>query len=64
MNTSTTATPVDEFAITVEQVEDYEFRVQFDKPQFPECRLDEPVPIGRDTAPNAARVLSAAIGTA
>ena len=27
-----------------------------------EYRLDEPVPIGHDTAPNAARVLSAAIG--
>ena len=62
MNTSTTPTLVDEFAITVEQVEDYEFRVRFDKPQFPECRLDEPAPIGHDTAPNAARILSAAIG--
>jgi organic hydroperoxide reductase OsmC/OhrA len=61
MSTPTT-TPIDEFAITVEQVEDYEFRVRFDKPQFPEYRLDEPVPIGHDTAPNAARVLSAAIG--
>jgi len=61
MSTPTT-TPVDEFAITVEQVEDYEFKVRFDKPQFPEYRLDEPVPIGHDTAPNAARVLSAAIG--
>jgi uncharacterized OsmC-like protein len=62
MNTSTTPTLVDEFAITVEQVEDYEFRVRFDKPHFPECRLDEPAPIGHDTAPNAARILSAAIG--
>ncbi|MGP8246206.1 MAG: OsmC family protein [Bryobacteraceae bacterium] len=62
MSNATTPTPVDEFAITVEQVEDYEFKVRFDKPQFPECRLDEPAPIGHDTAPNAARVLSAAIG--
>jgi organic hydroperoxide reductase OsmC/OhrA len=62
MNTSTTSTPVDEFTVTVEQVEDYEFKVRFDKPQFPEYRLDEPPPIGHDAAPNAARVLSAAIG--
>jgi hypothetical protein len=43
MSASTTPTPADKFAITVEQVEDYEFKVRFDKPQFPECRLDEPV---------------------
>lgn len=62
MSTSTIPTPFDEFAITIEQVEDYEFKVRFDKPQFDEYRLDEPAPIGRDSAPNAARVLSAAIG--
>jgi uncharacterized OsmC-like protein len=62
MNTPTTHTPVDEFTLTVEQVEDYEFKVRFDKPQFDEYRLDEPAPIGHDNAPNAARFLSAAIG--
>ena len=62
MSTSPTPAPIDEFSITVEQVDDYEFKVRFDKPQFPEYRLDEPAPIGHDTAPNAARVLSAAIG--
>ncbi len=62
MSTFTTSTPVDEFAIIVEQVEDYEFKVRFDKPQFDKYRLDEPAPIGHDSAPNAARVLSAAIG--
>jgi organic hydroperoxide reductase OsmC/OhrA len=62
MSTSTTPTPADEFTVTVEQVEDYEFKVRFDKPQFDEFRLDEPAPLGHDAAPNAARVLSAAIG--
>lgn len=62
MNTPTTKTPVDAFTVTVEQLEDYEFKVRFDQPHFDEYRLDEPAPIGHDRAPNAARVLSAAIG--
>jgi len=62
MNTPTTTTSADEFAITVEQIEDYKFTVRFDKPQFPEYLLDEPAPVGQDTAPNASRLLSAAVG--
>jgi len=62
MNTPTTPTLVDDFTVTVEQVEDYEFKVRFDKSKFDEYRLDEPAPIGHDSAPNAVRVLSAAIG--
>ena len=62
MSTFATSAPIDEFALTIEQVEDYEFKVRFDKPQFDEYRLDEPAPMGHDSAPNAARVLSAAIG--
>lgn len=68
MSTHTQATPpvvaevVSEFAVTVEQVQDFEFRVRFDKAQFQELDMDEPAPLGRDAAPNAARILSAAIG--
>ena len=62
MDSPTAQTPVDDFTVTVEQLEDYEFKVRFDKPQFAEYRLDEPAPLGRDSAPNAARILSAAIG--
>ncbi|MEZ4310339.1 MAG: OsmC family protein [Polyangiaceae bacterium] len=51
-----------EFAIQVEQVDGFDFRVRFDKEQFAELRLDEPPPLGKDAAPNAARVLAAAIG--
>ncbi len=53
---------VGEFAISIDQVADYEFRVRFDKENYPELRMDEPGPLGRDTAPNPSRVLAAAIG--
>jgi uncharacterized OsmC-like protein len=53
---------VSEFSITVEQVEDFEFRVRFDKPQYAELAMDEPAPLGKDAAPNAARILAASIG--
>lgn len=51
------------FSLHVEQIAGFEFRVKFDKEQFAPLSLDEPAPLGRDTAPNAARVLAAAIGS-
>jgi organic hydroperoxide reductase OsmC/OhrA len=60
---STESKPVvSEFRISMEQTQDYEFKVRFDKPQFAEWRMDEPAPLGRDAWPNASRVLAAAIG--
>lgn len=56
------AEPVLEFTVHVEQVEGFEFRVRFDRDHYAELTLDEPPPLGRDAAPNAARVLAAAIG--
>ena len=50
------------FSLRVEQIDGFEFRVKFDKEQFAPLLLDEPSPLGRDSAPNAARVLAAAIG--
>jgi organic hydroperoxide reductase OsmC/OhrA len=53
---------VNAFDIRVEQIEGFAFRARFDKPQFGELALDEPPPLGHDHAPNAARILAAAIG--
>ena len=50
------------FKLRVEQVSGFEFVVRFDKAQFAPLRMDEPPPLGHDLAPNAARVLAAAIG--
>jgi organic hydroperoxide reductase OsmC/OhrA len=50
------------FSLRVEQLDGFEFRVKFDKEQFAPLLLDEPPPLGHDAAPNAARVLAAAIG--
>ena len=46
-------TPVDEFSISIEQVDGFEFRVKLDKPHYAD--------LGHDHAPNAARLLAAAI---
>lgn len=53
--------PVQEFTIAIEQVDGYEFRVKLDKPQYAEIAVDEPPPLGKDRAPNAARLLAAAV---
>lgn len=55
------STPIHEFGITVDQVDGYEYRIRFDKPQYDEIRADEPEPLGKDSAPNAARLLAAAV---
>ncbi len=51
-----------EFSISVEQINDFEFRVRFDKEQYPNLLMDEPPPLGGDSAPSATRVLAAAVG--
>ncbi len=59
---SPTEAPVHEFTVRIEQVEDFEYRVRFDKEQHETLRLDEPEPLGKDRAPNASRILAAAVG--
>ncbi len=54
--------PAGEFQIGLERLDAYEFEVQFDKPQYERILLDEPAPLGRDQAPNASRILAAAVG--
>jgi uncharacterized OsmC-like protein len=53
---------VGHFVIAVERVDGYEFRVRFDKEHYAELHTDEPAPLGKDRAPNAARFLAAAVG--
>jgi organic hydroperoxide reductase OsmC/OhrA len=48
--------------VTLDRIERYRFDATFDDPTWPTIRLDEPVPLGEGTAPNASRVLGAAIG--
>lgn len=51
-----------QFTVTMSQIDDYEFKVRFDKEQYEDLYIDEPAPLGHDEAPNATRVLAAAIG--
>lgn len=59
---STTAAPVSSFDIRISQKEGFLFQVDFDNANHDPLFLDEPAPLGKDEAPNAARALAAAIG--
>ncbi|MFX1476452.1 MAG: OsmC family protein [Promethearchaeota archaeon] len=50
------------FTTTVERVRDFEFLVRFDKEHYAPLTIDEPEPLGRDSEPDASRILSAAVG--
>lgn len=50
------------FSISMDCIQDYRFRVRFDKEQYGELQMDEPPPVGGDSAPNASRILAAAVG--
>ena len=54
--------PAGEFTLRIEQVDGFDFRVDFDKEEYAKLHMDEPAPLGHDTAPNPARILAAAIG--
>jgi uncharacterized OsmC-like protein len=51
-----------EFTLHIEQVDGFDFRVHFDKEAYQDLHMGEPPPLGRDAAPNPARILAAAIG--
>jgi len=55
--------PAGSFQLQIDQVQDYEFRVRFDKPSLPELVVDEPPPLGKEVGPNPARLLAAAVGS-
>jgi uncharacterized OsmC-like protein len=48
------------FMISVERIEDYQFRVGFDWDDVADLIMDEPAPLGAETGPNAARLVAAA----
>lgn len=48
-------------SLTVEQLDDYEFRVRFDDAGLADLATDEPVPLGHGKGPNPGRLLLAAI---
>src|SRR5512135_201304 len=50
------------FSISMDCIRDYRFRVHFDKRQYADLEMDESLPVGSDSAPDAARILAAAIG--
>lgn len=51
-----------EFTLDLTLKQDYEFTVRFDQPEDFELVLDEPPPLGNGVAPNAARLVAAAVG--
>lgn len=57
------STPAGEFTLVMDQVQDYQFRVRFDKQGLPDLLLDEPPPLGRDAGPNPSRILATAIAS-
>jgi uncharacterized OsmC-like protein len=54
--------PVSEFTISIDQVKDYQFQVNFDGTEIPAITLDEPPPLGESQGPSPARTLAAAVG--
>jgi uncharacterized OsmC-like protein len=56
------AETVHEFSISIDREQGYVFRTRFDKPHYPELVMDEPPPLGQDSAPNPSRMLAAAVG--
>lgn len=62
MNADARAEPAGGFKIQIEQVEGYKLVARFDKDQYTSLEMDEPPPLGADSAPNPARILAAAIG--
>jgi uncharacterized OsmC-like protein len=51
-----------QITITMDQIQDFQFRVTFDKEQYHELLMDEAPPLGQDSAPNPSRLLAAAVG--
>lgn len=51
-----------EFITRLQRVEDYKFRISFNKDGIQDMMVDEPKPLGTGEHPNAGKLLSAAVG--
>ncbi len=51
-----------QFSISLDSIQDFEFRITFDKAQYQDLMIDEPPPVGQDRGPNPSRLLAAAVG--
>jgi organic hydroperoxide reductase OsmC/OhrA len=51
----------DSFTITLQQEQDYSFRVRFEDTEAPDLLTDEPAPLGKAEGPNPSRLLVAAV---
>jgi uncharacterized OsmC-like protein len=54
--------PVSEFTISIDQVADYEFRVNFLKEGLGDLTVDEGPPLGKYAGPSPSHLLASAIG--
>lgn len=50
------------FTLTLERVQNYEFKVQFDWDHLPPLLVDESEPLGQRKGPNPSRLLAVAVG--
>jgi uncharacterized OsmC-like protein len=50
------------FSISLDSIQDFEFRIKFDKTQLQDLIVDEPSPLGHDKGPDPAKLLASAVG--
>jgi len=65
VNSETAATKEEEskqFSISLDSVQNLEFRVRFDQTQLKDLVVDEPAPLGQGNGPDPGRLLATAIG--
>jgi uncharacterized OsmC-like protein len=51
-----------QFSISLDSIQDFEFRVKLNAEEFNEIVVDEPRPVGRGKGPNPGQLLAAAVG--
>ena len=51
-----------QFTLSIDCVQDYEFRVKFAEEPYGDLLIDEPPPLGHNKGPNPSRLLATAVG--